>query len=870
MHFPAVHMDCCNANFARAGIPALVCLILLGQGGAAGASGSEWSSDRTGFPGVVDSVTLENGSLTLAPRNQSFHQSSWAGGPNDTGFFVSQSPVATTFNRSVNLCWTDPGGLSLEGMPQWNRVPTELAGRGAYMSAFDPVRRQVLVTGGMYWRAYGSPVYFNETWALDIDSGAWTRKADLPLALGGASLCYDSTHDLYIMYGGYRATTDGTDYLRQNGTMSYDPDLDEWFIRQNAPWPAWTVYAPAWWEERTGRIFIFGDFDGRVLAYDPDRDIWEIPTSLPYGGRFGASSAYDRDNGRFVVFGGDDGYDHQLNATYIYHPANNSWEERRPAPIHRNFAAADWASSHGRMVLHGGWWEHGGTLVYDDLWWYDPISDEWSQGNSSGTDFCRGCIHWDDREDRLHVFGYYETDTNISYMTYDDRPRCFGEGELESGTMLFPARMDLCRLAIDGTGQDIGNGTGILVQLATDGNDTAWDFRGPSGGGTDYYTGAVNALPTALDGARSLRYRIVMRSGDGRTSPRLREIAIQARSFPASGSYLSEIFDSGAPSPRLLAVRWNETAPDGQMVNVSFRSSGAASGVAGAGWSAVGNGQERFDFPVERYWQYTVKLLTNTSCSTPACTAVAFRFNRPPELSSARAVPASGFTYDRFNFSVQGRDADGDAVSASLSIDGRVLELPPAGSASGWTTYAVELELAEGAHSYSFELSDGPDTARLPARGNYTGPQVGRNDPPVAALQMKGGGGHHVKETVEFDATASTDREGPVDSYKFDFGDGSPAQTGSEAKVKHAYRAAGKYNVTLTVVDGNNVSSAPVTVQVTITKEAGRTPGFGALTVAMALAAVILLLGPASRAAHPGGREMAQARSKTSIGWPFI
>jgi hypothetical protein len=834
-------MICPERGFASVWISALVGLMLLGAAGPMGASGSEWSTDRTGFCGTLDSVSVENGSLVLAPRNQSFHQSSWAGGQNDTAFFVSQSPVATTFNRSVNLCWTDPSGLSLDTMPQWNRVPTGLSGRGAYMTALDPVHRRVLVTGGMYWRAYGSPVYCNETWELDIDNGAWTRKADLPLALGGASLCYDRTDDIYIMYGGYRATADGVDYLRLNATLVYDPGNDTWTRRPDAPWPAWTVYAPAWWEERTGRMFIFASLDGQVLAYDPRKDLWDIPTTIPYGGRFGTSSAYVRQMGKFVVFGGDDGFDHQLNSTYLYDPVDNSWDERAPAPITRNFAPAEWASSRGRMVLHGGWWEHGGTMVYDDLWWYDPLNDEWSRGNSSGTDYSRGYIHWDDLNGRLLVFGYYETDTNISYMTYDDLPRFFGEGELESGTLRFPSSMDLTRLALDVAGQDIGNGTGVLVRLAADGNDSFWDFRGPSPGFSDFFSAPSNDIPPGLDGARSLRYRIVMRSGDGRTSPRLGEIAVLARSFPASGSYRSEVFDSGSPSPRLLGVRWNETAGDGQMVNVSFRSSGAASGVAGAGWSAVGNGQERFDFPVERYWQYMVKLLTTTSHSTPACTAFAFRFNRPPELSGVRVVPASGFTYDRFNFSVQGRDADGDAVSASLLIDGRELELAPAGNASGWTAYSLELELAEGAHSYSFRLSDGSDTARLPARGNYTGPQVARNDPPAAAFRIKGGGGHHVKEAVEFDASASTDCEGPVDSYIFDFGDGSPAQTGPEARVKHAYRAAGKYNVTLTVVDGNNVSSAPATQQVTISKEAGKTPGFGVAPAVLALCAVALL-----------------------------
>ena len=55
------------------------------------------------------------------------------------------------------------------------------------------------------------------------------------------------------------------------------------------------------------------------------------------------------------------------------------------------------------------------------------------------------------------------------------------------------------------------------------------------------------------------------------------------------------------------------------------------------------------------------------------------------------------------------------------------------------------------------------------------------------------------------DATSSSDREGPITSYDWDFGDG---ETGSGQVVGHTYAGAGSYEVELTVTDGEGASTA--------------------------------------------------------------
>lgn len=62
----------------------------------------------------------------------------------------------------------------------------------------------------------------------------------------------------------------------------------------------------------------------------------------------------------------------------------------------------------------------------------------------------------------------------------------------------------------------------------------------------------------------------------------------------------------------------------------------------------------------------------------------------------------------------------------------------------------------------------------------------------------------HTGEEFTFDAQSSTDPDGNITSWEFDFGDGSAKQTVTSedaARVKHAYMDGGEYVVTVKVVD---------------------------------------------------------------------
>src|SRR5207247_6148871 len=67
--------------------------------------------------------------------------------------------------------------------------------------------------------------------------------------------------------------------------------------------------------------------------------------------------------------------------------------------------------------------------------------------------------------------------------------------------------------------------------------------------------------------------------------------------------------------------------------------------------------------------------------------------------------------------------------------------------------------------------------------------------------------------TVNFFSTGSTDPDGTIASYNWDFGDGS---TSTDENPSHPYTQVGDYTATLTVTDNSGLSSAPATVTITV------------------------------------------------------
>lgn len=173
--------------------------------------------------------------------------------------------------------------------------------------------------------------------------------------------------------------------------------------------------------------------------------------------------------------------------------------------------------------------------------------------------------------------------------------------------------------------------------------------------------------------------------------------------------------------------------------------------------------------------------------------------NQPPVADPNGSDPYTGTENTPLSFDGSGSyDPDGTITSYSWNFgDG--------GSASGVSPSHTYVDGGTYTVTLTVEDDDGAtDTESTTA----TITEV--NDPPIA--EPNGPYSGSKGETITFDGSGSTDEEGPIASYNWNFGDGN---SGSGVSPTHSYSTAGTYTVTLIVNDGS-LDSTPVSTTAVI------------------------------------------------------
>lgn len=188
----------------------------------------------------------------------------------------------------------------------------------------------------------------------------------------------------------------------------------------------------------------------------------------------------------------------------------------------------------------------------------------------------------------------------------------------------------------------------------------------------------------------------------------------------------------------------------------------------------------------DRPGTYTARLtVTDRSGALNGTTqdTVAIRVNAPPVASAGPDI-LSGGTVIEFDGSASA-DADGDPLTYWWDFGD--------GSPGGGGVRATHIYAEGGSYPVSLTVDDGTG---LPNGKASTAITVTINRPPVAVAgankQVCAG------DTVLLDGSKSSDPDGGLLRYKWDFGDGTTADTVNPAKT---YRKGAVYPVTLTVED---------------------------------------------------------------------
>ncbi len=318
------------------------------------------------------------------------------------------------------------------------------------------------------------------------------------------------------------------------------------------------------------------------------------------------------------------------------------------------------------------------------------------------------------------------------------------------------------------------------LEISVDGRAST-DPDGPVTHAWDFGDGSTGAGPTATHtyaAAGSYTVRLTVSDGPGLTATATRAVTVVANQ-PPTADFTAEVDDLG------LAVDAGGSADtDGSIAGYAWA---FGDGTTGSGatdthtYAAAGT--------------YAVEL---TVTDDDGATSVRSR------SVTVTAPPNSG-PEARFTSTADGLVTEFDAADSTDpdgTITGYAWDFGDGANGTGGSprhTYA-----ASGTYTVELTVTDnrgGTGTVRHDVT-------VRANQKPVAAFTSSA---NDLRAT--FDASGSTDADGSVVGYAWEFGDGT---TGTGSTAAHTYAAAGTYAVTLTVTDDDGVTDT-VTREVTVT-----------------------------------------------------
>ncbi len=197
---------------------------------------------------------------------------------------------------------------------------------------------------------------FNEMY--DPSTNSWIDKAPMPTARGFLSTAVVND-TIYAIGGGYP-------YSKKK-VEAYDPLTDTWSTKADMLDNRLGAQAAV----VNGIIYNFGgNYTSRNCeAYDPSTNTWTKKTDMPEGGGVVSVTAY---NGLIYVFGG--GYYNSFPFVYVYNPQTETWTKKKDMPTSR-FAFQTFLVDGKIYALGGAQKEYGSSLATVEV--YDPDSDTW-------------------------------------------------------------------------------------------------------------------------------------------------------------------------------------------------------------------------------------------------------------------------------------------------------------------------------------------------------------------------------------------------------------------------------------------------------------------------------------------------------------
>lgn len=201
--------------------------------------------------------------------------------------------------------------------------------------------------------------------------GTWTQKANLPAAGRLTSFAFDINSKGYIGTG-----WDGTNIF--DDLWEYDPSTNSWTQKANYPGGP-VAFSIGFSIGNKGYAGISYSFINEFWEYDPPTNSWAQKASMP-GGGVCAAGAFVVGGKGYVTTGSD--ITNSSQGTWEYTPSSNSWAQKTNFPIKRSDVDRAPFVINGKAYVGTGLnytTAISNSIVYNDLWEYNPASNAWTQ-----------------------------------------------------------------------------------------------------------------------------------------------------------------------------------------------------------------------------------------------------------------------------------------------------------------------------------------------------------------------------------------------------------------------------------------------------------------------------------------------------------
>jgi N-acetylneuraminic acid mutarotase len=210
---------------------------------------------------------------------------------------------------------------------------------------------------------------FSDLWEYDPQLDTWTQKADFIGSARVSTTFFSLNGNGYIGLG-WSSYVNSSSY---NNFYKYDAASNTWTAVSSYPGAA-TFNAISFVINGFAYTGLGGSSGKDIYKYDPINDTWTGIAAFP-GGAIQSASAFSVNNSGFV-YGGWDGFS-MIDELWAYDPLSNQWTQKTSAPVSRSSCIA-FTIDNTAFVGTGA--DITGTTT--SMYKYDAANNSWSPAPS--------------------------------------------------------------------------------------------------------------------------------------------------------------------------------------------------------------------------------------------------------------------------------------------------------------------------------------------------------------------------------------------------------------------------------------------------------------------------------------------------------